>query len=511
LGRLAGGPAVLETVEKVHREVKKDGVRASFTANDALSVVIRHFDLQRSALLVAFLKFVESWLKKAIAETGSPSEFLEYLDYFVQAGGTIPLPRTEEDAVQLLTAHAAKGLEFQHVAIIRGSSVSFPTAYHEPLIAFPTELRRADAYAPGAVNDDKTRHEEEERRLFYVAMTRAKDTLAIYAHQGRGKKDPKPTQFLREFMVHPAYKKFWSTHPAAAVQDRLFAEEEQRIAVPQSTVAAWLLMPPSASFVSGLSASAIEIYEECPLRFKLEREWNLPRDVPASLQYGAAVHRILHTFYDAQRYGREIGDDDLIEQFRSDLASAGIADRYQYELYLRQGMEQLRQFFEWARSAEPPEVIETESRFELQVGSAKLAGRVDRIDRTGPDSVAIVDYKTGKPKSQEDADKSLQLSLYALAARETWGKRADCLIFHNLENNTPVHTTRTDAELDAAKLRVLAASDGIAQGKFAPKVGYHCAFCPYRNLCPATEKIVAGKIVTGKIGAPQKKSASRVN
>ena len=333
----------------------------------------------------------------------------------------------------------------------------------------------------------------------------------------RGKKDPKPTQFLREFMVHPAYKKFWSTHPAAAVQDRLFAEEEQRIAVPQSTVAAWLLMPPSASFVTGLSASAIEIYEECPLRFKLEREWNLPRDVPASLHYGAAMHGVLRTFYDAQRYERAVGDDDLLEQFRSALASAGIADRYQYELYLRQGMEQLRQFFEWARSTEQPEVIETERRFELQVGPAKLAGRVDRIDRTGPDSVAIVDYKTGKPKSQEDADESLQLSLYALAARETWGKRADCLIFYNLENNAPVYTTRTDAELEVAKLRVRDASDGIAQGKFAPKVGYHCTFCPYRNLCPATEKIVGGKIVTGKIvtgktgAAPRKKSASRVN
>ena len=66
------------------------------------------------------------------------------------------------------------------------------------------------------------------------------------------------------------------------------------------------------SFVTGLSASTIEIYEECPLRFKLEREWNLPRDVPASLHYGAAMHRILHTFYDAQRYGREIGDLSLI-------------------------------------------------------------------------------------------------------------------------------------------------------------------------------------------------------
>jgi RecB family exonuclease len=192
----------------------------------------------------------------------------------------------------------------------------------------------------------------------------------------------------------------------------------------------------------------------------------------------------------------------LIEQFRSELARAGIADRYQYELYLRQGMEQLRQFFEAARSAPPPEVIETERRFELQVGSAKLAGRVDRIDRTGPDTVAIVDYKTGKPRSQEDADKSLQLSLYALAARETFGKRADRLIFHNLENNTPVYTTRNEAELEAAKLRVQEAAQGIARGEFPPNPKYHCAYCPYRNLCPATEKIVA---------APQKKSASRVN
>jgi DNA helicase-2/ATP-dependent DNA helicase PcrA len=499
LGRLAGGPAVLESVERAHREVKKDGVRA----DDAANFVVRHFDLELGDLVAAFLKFAQEWQTKATTETGSPAEFLEYLDYFVAARGTIPLPRSPSDAVQFLTAHAAKGLEYRHVAIMRGSSTSFPTSYHEPLIAFPAELRRSDtSFTDGRGKDDKTLHEEEERRLFYVAMTRAKDTLAIYAHQGRDKKDPKPTQFLREFMVHPAYKKFWSARSAAAVQDTLFAEEEQRIEMQQSNVAAWLLMPPSASFVTGLSASAIEIYEECPLRFKLEREWNLPRDVPASLHYGAAMHRILHTFYDAQRYGREIGDGDLLELFRSDLASAGIADRYQYELYLRQGMEQLRQFLEAARSAPPPEVIETERRFELQVGSAKLAGRVDRIDRTGPDTVAIVDYKTGKPKSQEDADESLQLSLYALAARETWGKRADRLIFHNLENNTPVYSTRTDFELEAAKLRVQEAADAIAAGKFAPKLGYHCAFCPYRNLCPATEKMVA---------APQKKSAARIN
>jgi DNA helicase-2/ATP-dependent DNA helicase PcrA len=493
LGKLAGGAAVLETVEKAHREAGKDGVRAC----DAVNVVIRHFELERSALVAAFLKFVEEWQKKPIAETGSAPEFLEYLDYFAQAKGRVPLPPTKEDAVQLMTAHAAKGLEFQHVAIIRGSSTSFPTSYREPLIAFPAELRRPDEFS----HDDKTLHEEEERRLFYVAMTRAKDTLAIYAHEGRGKKEPKPTQFLREFMANAAYKKFWRTRSAEAVRD-IFAGAEPGTAVPQSNVAVWLLMLPTASFVTGLSASAIETYEECPLRFKLEREWNLPRETPASVQYGAAMHRVLRTFYDAQRCGRETSGDELIEQFRSDLASAGIADRYQYELYLRQGMEQLRQFFAAARSAPPPEVIETERGFELQVGPAKLTGRVDRIDRTGPDTVTIVDYKTGKAKSQEDADESLQLSLYALAAREVLGKRADRLVFHNLEDNTAVFTTRTDAELAAAKLQVQEAWDRIARGEFGAKPGYYCAYCPYRNLCPATEKTVA---------APQRKAGSRVH
>jgi DNA helicase II / ATP-dependent DNA helicase PcrA len=285
------------------------------------------------------------------------------------------------------------------------------------------------------------------------------------------------------------------------VQDVLFGEEET-FAVERSSVAGWLLMPPSANFVTGLSASAIEIYEQCPLRFKLEREWNLPRDVPASLHYGAAMHRVLLTFYDAQRFGRQLTDAELLELFRADLASAGIADRYQYDLYLRQGMEQLGQFLELARQAPPPEVLQTEKRFEFQVSGSKLTGRVDRIDRSGPDAVDIVDYKTGKPRLQEDADKSLQLSLYALAAKEVWGQRAAHLIFYNLENNTSVSTTRSDADLEAAKRRVEDVAEAIAGGQFPAKPGYQCTLCPYRNLCPETEKIVA---------VPEKKTSHRVN
>ena len=76
-----------------------------------------------------------------------------------------------------------------------------------------------------------------------------------------------------------------------------------------------------------------------------------------------------------------------------------------------------------------------------------MAGRIDRIDRRPDGSVAIVDYKTGKARDQEDADESLQLSLYAIAAAEKWGYKVGALIFHNLEENVPVITIRTESQL----------------------------------------------------------------
>ncbi|MGA9475400.1 MAG: ATP-dependent DNA helicase, partial [Terriglobales bacterium] len=513
LAKLGNGGAVLADIDKVHGEVEREDV----TALNALHMVIRQFALRPSPAVQTFIEFVERWQKSVVTETGRAPEFLEYLDYFRQAkGSSISLPPSPEDGVRLMTAHAAKGLEFAHVAILRGSSTSFPCPYKEPLVDFPQELRRSRS-----AQDDKSLQEQEERRLFYVAMTRAEDTLAIYAKQGTGK-ETRPTKFLREFMDSYAQKKFWRTREAVAVQEDLFGAEEERRAIEHSTVAAWLLMDPTANFVTGLSASAIDTYEQCPLRFKLEREWNLPRDVPASLQYGAAMHRVLHTFYDAQRYGRVIGDEQLLENFRADFATAGIADRYQYELYLRQGREQLTQFLEWARSTSPPEVLNTEQKFDLPIAGIKLTGRIDRMDRVGganvgpggvtsksvgsksvgSEGVAIVDYKTGKPKSQEDADKSLQLSLYALAAKEAWGLRADRLIFHNLEDNSMVVTTRDSADLERAKVKVCEAAENIAAGHFPAKPGYQCSFCPYRNLCPATEK---------PIYLAQKKTARRVN
>jgi len=479
LAQMPGGQAVLQTLEEARAEIARTEARS----RKAAEIVIRHFQLAASRPMSAVLDFIAAWEEKAITQSGTLAELLEYLEYFREAGGAIPMVSRDEDAVSLMTAHTAKGLEWDHVFILRANSGSFPCAYRQPLVEFPPELRENEAILPG---ESKSLHDQEERRLFYVAMTRARDSLAIHARQGKGKKDPTPPGYLRELLDDAAIRTWFRKRDARAFDGELFAQA----AAPAGFVSRtgeWLEMNPATDLSQRLSASAVQTYETCPLQFKLEREWRIPSEVPAALQFGAAIHRVLRTYYDAVRMQRPMQDEVLIELLRADLAQAGIQDEYQFELYEKQGISQLKDFLAAQRTA-APEVLHTEEWFEMPVGAATVAGRIDRIDKGSGRRVVITDYKTGKPKSQEDADESLQLSIYALAAHAKWGYEVDSLVLYNLAENAAVVTRRSDVQLDLAKEKVAAVAEKIAAGEFAAKTGFHCNFCPYRNLCPATEK-----------------------
>jgi RecB family exonuclease len=199
------------------------------------------------------------------------------------------------------------------------------------------------------------------------------------------------------------------------------------------------------------------------------------------------MHRVLLTYYDSVRWERALSEAELIERFQMEIANAGFSDHYQRELYEQKGITELRALVAASTQAKP-EVLHTEERFSVKIGPTTLVGRIDRIDRAADGSVVITDYKTGRPRSQEDADDSLQLSLYALAARETWGYRSEHLVFHNLDGNSVVSTQRSDIQLNEARLHVEDIAAQIADGKFEPKTGFHCTWCSYRNLCPKTEK-----------------------
>jgi len=478
LAQIEGGAAVLRALQTVRDEISA----ASAKSCAACDIIIRHFGFDRkSPALAAVVKFIGDWERKAVTKTGELGELLDYMEYFREAGGAISMPSTEENAVRLMTAHCAKGLEFVHVFVIRANSNSFPFSYKESLVEFPRELRDTDSIAP---QDDKTLHEQEERRLFYVAMTRARDSLTMYARQGKGK-DSSPPGFLRDLVKDAALKRYLRQRPARGFQTDLFAAAGPD--APTRT-AQWLALSPASDLSARLSASAVQTYETCPLRFKLEREWKIPAEVPAAMQYGAAIHRVLRAYYDSVRFERPMSEEALIQMLRDDLAAAGIQDRYQHELYDRQGVEQLKDFLAACGQKPIPAVLHTEESFEVRFGESTVAGRIDRVDKLPDGKVAITDYKTGKPQSQEDADESLQLSIYALAAREKWGYRADHLAFYNLEGNSTVVTRRDEGQLLEARARVQEVAKNIGEGKFEAKTGFHCSFCAYRSLCPATEK-----------------------
>lgn len=477
LPQVKGGPDVLEALKAARDTISGKKTHA------ALIMLSTMFQLPRGPATQAILEFAGAWEKSPVTETGSPGEFLEYLDLFREARGVIPLPAGEdENTVKLMTAHGAKGLEFDHVFVLRAVSNSFPAAYHEPLIEFPPELRSSNG---DSVENDKTLNEQEERRLFYVAMTRARDTLTLYGPFGKGKIERTPPGYLRELLKTSGLKPWLKPRTCREFQTEIFAAAEP---LPlNSRISEWIQSPPASDLSATLSASAIDRYKTCPLQFKLEREWRIPAEVSAAVQYGASIHRVLRTYYDSLRWNRPLSETALIEQFCADLADEGIADLYQHDLYEQQGIAQLKEFLAGARQA-VPEVLHTEEHFSVKIGDTTLAGRIDRIDRAAEDRVVITDYKTGRPKEQEDADQSLQLSIYALAAREKWGYKAERLVFHNLEGNTEVSTERSDVKIEEAKLCVEDVAAKIADGKFDPKPGFHCAWCAYRFLCPKTEK-----------------------
>jgi DNA helicase-2/ATP-dependent DNA helicase PcrA len=481
LREISGGPAILTALQNTRDEIQRDAAKSA----SALRLIIRDFGFDSNAAPIgALAKFVAAWETKPLTKTGDIGELLEYLDYFKEARGAVCLQSEDEDAVRLMTAHSAKGLEFPHVFVIRATSNSFPAAYKESLVEFPQDLRNPDSVGEG---DSRGLHEEEERRLFYVAMTRARDSLTLYGKQGAGK-DKTPPGLLRELLKDFGLRGWLVQRPAKAFQTDLFGSAA---AAPGfvSRTAEWLSLPPAFP-LNRLSATAVETYETCPLQFKLEREWRIPRDVPAAMQYGAVMHRVLRTYFDSVRQDRVMAEEDLLELFRTDFAQAVIEDPYQRDLYAAQGVQQIKDFLATLGPSAPRTVLHTEEHFEVRMEGATVAGRIDRIDDLGDGRVAIVDYKTGKPRGQEDADKSLQLSIYAIAAQEKWGYRAERLVFYNLEESSAVVTSRDRLQLEEAKAKVRDVSERIDAEQFSPKPGYHCRFCPYQNLCPATEKPV---------------------
>jgi len=437
-------------------------------------------------------EFLKTWEPKS--ETRSLPEFLEYLDYFEQSGlGTICLDdEAPGNSVQLMTVHGAKGLEFPHVFLLRVNYGCFPARERSPLFEFPAKLMKEDLPAGNF-------HIQEERRLFYVALTRAERKLTITTLTE--KKGKVPT-FIEDILMDPTVRKrdVLQISPKVKLRDKSAsddADKSAKLLFPSlserprigSQITKWAetYHPPTPEPLK-LSASAVDAYRKCPQLFLFSRLWSLKEGPAATLSFGAVMHTTVRRFIDQYRKGVKLPFDEVARVFETEWTSAGYEDEYQESEYKKDGLEQLRVFHE-AFLANPPEVMEQEKAFELPLeNNVIINGRIDQINSLGKKDVEIIDYKTGKSRKEADARRDLQLSIYAIAAKEILELNPVRLAFHYLQNNQVQTTTRTDKQLDEAQKVVQEAAADIRAGEFSPRRGFACRGCAYKPVCPAYEE-----------------------
>ena len=405
--------------------------------------------------------------------------FLDYLDCFIEAGGN-PVQQNLsscENAVQFMTVHAAKGLEFPHVFLISMVRNRFPTMKRKEPIPFPDSLMK-EKLPQGDF------HREEERRLCYVGMTRAQKGLYISSiNSGRSK----PSVFLKEVFTEEAMSSgdadYNEIPPEEGISERVGAFLDRFKEMEKAKDLEYKLPKPAK-----ISFSQIDTYRKCPMQYKFSYIYRIPGRKRAALTFGTVMHSALEDFFKMVQERKAVDENTLLDLYKNYWMPAGYESKMQEAAYRKSGQSSLKTFFKSNKDilSRPP--LYLEKKLDLKIGDSVVDVRIDRIDAIGKSDVEIIDYKTGKVSDKRTADKSLQLDIYAIAAKEVLGLNPKLLSFYYVGPNQKVTTTRTSEQLEEAKDVVLKTAGLINSEEFEPAPGRMCKWCDYFSLCPAHDK-----------------------
>lgn len=431
-----------------------------------------------------FFRFIESFERGAIDR--SVHAFIDELNLLVESGdqGSLSVDLSDgPDAVRVMTIHGSKGLEFEHVFILNMVHLRFPSSRRKDMIPVPQALLKE------VVVDEQNQHLEEERRLFYVALTRAKRGLYLSsALDYGGARKKKISRFLAEigFDATPP-------QPTGLVD---FIAPKKAMSPAQHTKA--LPIPHTWSF------SQLETYERCPWQYRFRYILQVPAPGRASLSFGETMHKTLYLFFSRIKEQREseqmsmfeniekkeiaLDCDDLLEIYDECFKDEWFYSKKNRDDYYKKGKAALKQFYE-LHHEKWPEVLYLEQRFTVAIGEYAFKGSVDRVDAIGEtdETVHVIDYKTGSfPKTQKREMK--QLYLYALALRQIFEKEPIKLSYYFIEENKVIEEDFNSDTLAAVSEWALSSVEKILSGDFSPKAGQACNHCDFKNICEFRKK-----------------------
>lgn len=243
-----------------------------------------------------------------------------------------------------------------------------------------------------------------------------------------------------------------------------------------------------------LSFSAVQSYLSCPKKYYFRYIEKHPSRPHGSMSFGSSIHNTLYRFLEPLLSHHDTQTSLLMEQ--SDLSLSHLLAlfdkswiRIGYDspkvMYQRkvEGIKLLTSWYEkYAPTFGNPFVLETS--FRCTIGEAEISGRYDRIDLDPDGSLHIIDYKTGKLRSQESVDQDMQLSMYMLAAEEQFKKPIGNLSLYFFEHDTWVHTKREQIQIAEIITLLEKTSHDIAQKEYTPTPSFDtCKYCDYISLC----------------------------
>lgn len=439
------------------------------------------------------------------------------------------------DAVSVLTVHKAKGLEFPVVFMVGLVDGRFPARTRREPLMLPVAL--VDEVLP-----EGDPHLQEERRLFYVGMTRARDELLLTnAVDYGGRRARRVSQFVLEALDLPVSGAAGvASDPAAAAPKTPAAENSsaparsplERLAGFQAAAAP---AEPGIEPVEGplsLSFYQVDDYLTCPLKYKYVHVLRVPIAPHHSIIYGSALHQAVQEFHRRQARGQVMSEDELIAAFERAWSNEGFLTREHEEARMAAGQAALRRFREEQLRPEAVVPAYVERDFSFTLDGDRIRGRMDRVDierlpavsvpaadgaesamteddaateapgvhadainptlpGLHPERVTITDYKSSDvrdpARAKERARESLQLQIYAMAYQAETGHLPDALQLWFLESGLVGRVEVDEKRLEKARTSIRKAATGIRARQFGATPDYiSCGYCAFRDICPAS-------------------------
>jgi len=404
-------------------------------------------------------------------------DIVDWIELATQMGDSpraAELDWTHENAVNILTIHSSKGLEFPVVFLVNLVHLRFPSVERRDAIPLPDSILK-EILPTGGI------HEQEERRLFYVGMTRARDKLFITASDFYGESLSRPKK-LSPFIFEALGDEVKKLERHWPEQLSLLANRPENVQQKKA-----------AHPIHYLSYSQVETFKICPMHYKLRYILGVPTPPSGALSLGSSVHKVLREFYEKIKSG-EKGNRALLENLlQENWIDEGFISKAHEKDSFEKARRMLKEFYKKNSNDEVPVLLEQPFVVPLSKPNEaplKVGGVIDRVDEHSNGEIEIIDYKTGANlPAQKEVDKNMQLSLYALAATRVNESPLDKsldkvkLTLWFLDKNKKFSTTRTIEQIKSTIDEVFKVRKEIQQSDFKCSGHPVCQNCEYKTFC----------------------------